>query len=406
MITHKQALVAALLLTLAGTSGAQQRVAGPRFQGWVGCWTGAPGNEVLLPVIAAPTLVCITPTSDENVVDVSTIADGKVVSTHKLDASGRERPLEAKGCTGVQSASWSADERRIYLKSAAQCGGLPRTMSGILSISPKGEWLDVQQVSAGGAENMRVMRYRDAGIPTSVPTEIADALNGRSIATQGARLAAGATIGQSAVLEASRLAAPAVVEAWLLERAQPFALDAKELIALADAGVSPRITDAMVAVSNPQEFAVAHNDVAAQPLADTTVVGRRLHVYLDRNDPWSWGYDPYGYNSYGYRRGLYDGYGYNSYGSAYGGYGYGYGAPVIVVTRPETAAPHGRRVKGEGYQPPAQTGSSTSRGAVDRNTGSSSSSSGSSSTSSSSGSSSSGSSQPAPSSTRTAQPKP
>ena len=406
MHTCTKSIAAGLLVALAaGTSGAQQQVAGSRFQGWLGCWSGAPEADVLLPVVAAPALVCITPTLDPGAVDVSTIANGKVVSTQKLDASGRERPLESKGCTGVQSATWSADGRRLYLKSSAQCGGIARTTSGILSMSPKGEWLDIQQVTAGGAENVRVARYRDAGLPNSVPAEISDVLSDLGMATQGARIAAGATIGRAAVLEASHAAAPAVVEAWVLERAQPFALDANELIALAVAGVSPRITDAMVAVSNPQEFAVAHKELDARPLGDTTVVGRRLHVYLDRYDPWSWGYDPYGYSAYDYRRGLYNGYGYGPSGYGYGtGYG-GYGAPVIVLTRP-AEPPHGRRVKGGGYEPPAQTEASTSRGAAERYTGASSSNGSSSSGSSSTGSSSTQSSQPAPSSTRTAQPKP
>jgi hypothetical protein len=406
MHTYRKSMAAVLLVALAaGTSGAQQ-VIGPKFQGWLGCWSGAPEVDGVVSLVVAPTLVCITPTLDPNAVDVSTISNGKILSTQKLDASGQERPLEAKGCTGVQSATWSADERRIYLKSSAQCGGMPRTTSGILAMSPKGEWLDVQQVTAGGGENVRVMRYHDAGLPNSVPAEILDVLSDRGVATQGARIAAGAMVGRSAVLEASRAVPPAVVEAWVLERGQPFALDAEELIALADAGVSPRVTDAMVAVSNPKEFAVSHRELAMP--VDTTVVGSRLHVYLDRNDPFAWGYDPYGYYGYGYRRGYgYNGYGYggNPYGNGYNGYGYGYGAPVIVVTR-ETEAPHGRRVKGEGYQPPSQSGASTSR-AVERDRSSSSSSGSSSSGSSSSGSpSSAGSSQPAPSSARTAQPKP
>ena len=144
------------------------------------------GQDV--PVAATQTLVCITPTENMNVVNVATVAGGKVLATHALDASGRERPLDAKGCTGVQSANWLADERRVYLKSTAQCGGVTAT-SGILSITARGEWLNVQQVTAGGAENVRVMRYLDAGVPSWVPTEIASALNGRGMATRSARMA-------------------------------------------------------------------------------------------------------------------------------------------------------------------------------------------------------------------------
>ncbi len=58
---------------------------------------------------------------------------GKIVSTQRIDASGAERPVDAKGCTGVQRATWSADERRIYLRSASTCDGLKSTTSAILA---------------------------------------------------------------------------------------------------------------------------------------------------------------------------------------------------------------------------------------------------------------------------------
>jgi len=200
-----------------------------------------------------------------------------------------------------------------------------------------------------------------------------------------------------------------VVEAWLLERGQRFALDAKTLMQLADAGVPARVTDAMVAVSNPQQFAVAHEAPATQyNRPDDEVTGRRIPVFLapPPYDPYGWGYSPYGY---GYP---YSGYGYNGYGYGYGGY-YGYpyfgGAPVIVA--PGGNVPGGgggRMVKGQGYQPGVGA-SSTGRTARPRNqpTPSDTRSSGSSTSSgaSSSGSTSSGSSQPA-STTRTAKPRP
>jgi len=404
----RTAAIAAALVSLSAATGTAQQASGSRWQGWLGCWTAA-APDALVPTNAP--VVCITPTSNADVVNVATIQDGKVLATKPIDASGSVQAIEAKDCTGTQSAEWSADARRVYLKATANCAGTTRTTSGILAMSPTGEWLDVQGISAGEGENVRVARYRDAGLPENLPADIKSALEGRNTSVQGARIAAGANIGTTAVIEASKKATPAVVEAWLLERGQRFALDANTLVQLADAGVPARVTDALVAVSNPQQFAVAHPTPDVQyNRADDEVTGRRIPVFLapPPYDPYGWGYAGYGYG-YGYPYG----YGYGSrYGYPYGGY-YGYpyygGAPVIVVPGGNVPGGNGgRMVKGEGYQPGVGA-TSTGRTARPRNQPSPSDtrSAGSSTSagSSSAGSSSSGSSQPS-STTRTAKPRP
>jgi hypothetical protein len=392
------ALAAGLLANISSAAAAQQAGPGPRWQAWLGCWTAAPAADLPVPVTAGAPLVCITPTADANVVAVTTLSGGKTVSTQRIDASGRDEPIMAKGCTGTQRARWSADERRVYLRAVATCDGVQRTTSGILAMTPAGEWLDVQGVAAGEGENVRVARYHDAGIPSSVPAEIATALSGRTMSAQGARIAAGATVGTVAVVEASRASSAGVVEAWLLERGQTFALTARDLVALADAGVPARVTDAMVAVSNPKTFAIAHPDARARrdPAFGDDVVGQRIYVTMEpMSSPWGWGYSPYGYSPYGYSP---YGYGYGS--SAYGYPGYFSTAPVIILNRPDATTAHGRIVKGHGYTPAEQTGTAA---ASPSSSSGSSSSSGRSSAPSSSGSSQSGSSQ---SGARTAKPRP
>jgi hypothetical protein len=404
----RAAAIAVALVSLSATTSAAQQTSGSRWQGWLGCWTGVT-PDALMPS-AAP-LVCITPTSNADVVIVATVQDGKVLGTKTIDASGKDQPIEAKDCTGTQNAEWSADARRVYLKAVATCAGTTRTTSGILAMSPAGEWLDVQGIAAGEGQNVRVARYRDAGLPEKLPEDIRSALEGRSASVQGARVAAGANVGTAAVIEASKKATPAVVEAWLLERGQHFALDAKTLLQLADAGVPARVTDAMIAVTNPQTFSVAHvNPNTQYNRPEDEVTGRRIPVFLapPMYDPYGWGYSPY----YGY--GSPYGYGYNGYG--YGGY-YGYpyygSTPVIVVPGGNVPGGNGgRMVRGEGYQPGVGA-SSTGRTARPRNAPSpadsrSSGSWGSSSSGSSSSGSTGSSSTPASSSApeRTAKPRP
>ena len=398
------AVAAGVIALAAGTAGAQQ-AAGGNWQSWIGCWTAGPAIGGISPSSVAP-LVCITPTSDANAVDITTISEEKVVSTQRVDASGRELPMEAKGCTGTSRAQWSADGRRVYLKAVGTCDGAERVTSGIIAMSPEGEWLDVQGVAVGKDEGVRVGRYRDAGVPSSVPAQIATALRGHGVATQNARFIAGSTIGSSAVIEASRTVSPAVVEAWLLERGQNFGVDAAELIRLADAGVPARVTDALVAVSNPGAFAMSRADEQTRDRRrslDDEITGRRIYVVMDpAYSPYRWGYSPYAYNygPYGYSPLGYRGYG---YGSSYYGYP-GYVPPVVIVNPAQPPQVRGQAVRGRGYTQPDPSSAtpqpSTTRAAErQQSSGSSSSSSG----SSSSGSSSQPRSEPAP---RTAQPKP
>jgi hypothetical protein len=315
--------------------------------------------------------VCITPSLGE-AVDVTTLNEGKVVSTQRIDASGADHPVDAKGCTGVQRARWSNDERRIYLRSESTCDGLKSTTSGILAMTASGEWLDVRGVTSYGNTSVRVARYRDAGIPAAIPTEIANALRERSGSSEASRLAAGAAVGTTAVIEASRAADSAVVAAWLLEREQRFSVDAKTLVKLADAGVPGAVTDALVAVSNPQvfHFARVSDQVALADAAITTPDDRplerrpRVSAMGLPYDPWSWGYSGYGYPfGYGYGSLGYGGYPGYGYGTGYG-YGYygGYAPPIIVVTDAQ-AQSRGQMVKGRGY---TQTQGSSSGSASER----------------------------------------
>jgi len=394
----KSGLAVVALAAATATSAGAQAVSPAPWRAWMGCWSAGPAS----PLGADPSapLVCITPTSNSSAVQLTTLAGGKVTATQVVDASGRETPIAATGCTGTQTGRWSADARRVYLNATVTCDGVTHTTSGILAMTPDGDWLDVQGVSGAG-ETVRVVRYRDVGVRSTVPAEIAESLKDMSMSVRSARAVAGADIGSTAVVDAAKATGVDVTEAFILERGQRFNVDAHELVSLADAGVSPRLTDAMIAVSNPQTFAVNHNAVPV----DTVVTGRRVYATLDRYaSPWGWGYSPYGYPRYGYYGYGYDSF-YNGYGS-YGGYGYpgyAYSGPVIIVRGSGTpATPHGRMVKGQGYQqgdrspttdrsatrsPAPSSGSSAPRAAA-------------------SGSSSSGSSSSSSSGERTAKPRP
>jgi hypothetical protein len=347
--------VAATALLPAASVSAQAPDADPRWQAWLGCWqpvdTPAAAAAAAPSASAAGQLVCVTPAAGGSAVDVVSVADGKVTARERVDATAQRHETTKDGCAGWESAEWSARGARVYLRSEYVCpGGVQRKSSGLLAVSPDGEWLDVHSVAAGASTGVRVVRYREASASAELPAELSAALQGRALAVSTARAAAAAPLATGDVVEAVRHVEVPVVEAWLAERGQGFAVDGKRLVELADAGVPGRVIDMMVALSYPRVFAV--DPASRQGELRTTVdSGRRAQgyategrlgpvVFVDR-----YGYSPYGWSAY----------------SPYGGYLYGYGrgygwypggGPVIVIRDPNGGgqpARRGRAVNGRGY---------------------------------------------------------
>jgi uncharacterized membrane protein YgcG len=228
-------------------------------------------------------------------------------------------------------------------------------------MSPRGELLDVDGMTMGQTSGVRVLSYRSSSVPRSAPSEIAEALDKIS-SGDTARLVASSPVTTADVAEASHALGGSVVQAWLTAIGQPFTLDAKRLVQLADAGVPDNVIDVMVALSYPSAFAVKPSTTFVGSLGSFGSVGS----YGTFDDPtifgdvW-YGYFPYSYYSYGYYPYGYSPYQYSPYG--YGGYGdYYFGSSPVVITRNPGAGdgdkPHGQVVNGRGYS----SGSSSSEG--------------------------------------------
>jgi len=397
---------AALLVAAPSLVYAQgaRATADPRWDAWVGCWQ-AEGASAALPAnpaasdlgdaaLPAPNagapVVCVVPTSDPSTVQVATVSGGKVVSRSEIVANGQQRARTHQGCTGWESAQWSPDGDRVYLRSQDNCPrGGARTSTGVLSMAPDGAWLDVQGVTVSGHTGVRVVRYRSVGVPAALPADLASSLRGNTVARSTARTTASAPITTAEVIEASHRLDPVVTQAWLLASGQRFHLDASQLVALANAGVPGNVTDAMVALAYPKQFALTAQPGAgvaamarqsgsgALPASAYSGMGRRVPVFVDPYDyspygfdaygyspyysPYGYGYSPYGYSPYGYSPYGYSPYGYSPYGAyGYSPYGYGYGlpyggfyAPPIIVLKGTGGSNtvSGHMVKGRGFVP-------------------------------------------------------
>jgi len=391
----------ALAAAAAGTAQAQSGTPASvdtRWRAWVGCWEPVTPDNVIATADTKAMRVCIVPAGGRSSVDVVNVVNGKVAERTRVDATGARKQIGREGCTGVESAEWSADSTRVYLKAELTCDGVQRTTSGILAFAPSGEWLDVQGVTTGKNSGVHVARYRPVSDLTGIPAEVTSAIPNAQLALSTARGAATGPLETADVAEAVKHASAPVVEAWLVERGQGFKLSASELVALANEGVPGSVTDLMVALSFPKTFAINRRAREAElqragAQGTEAVAGRTIPVTAYGYSPFGWGpYSSY-YSWYGYN--AYSPYGYG-YGYPYGGYGYGYGGPIIIVKNPDQGssgvATHPRVVRGGGYtEGRTTTQPSTSSGSYSGSSGSGSGSS-SSGASSSAGSSSSGSS--------------
>lgn len=370
-MTLRHLVAGTIILLASGSAHAQSARPDPRWQPWLGCWmpTVAEGAAVSA---AAARPVCVVPAAGASAVDIVTIDDGREASREHIEATGQRRQREKDGCTGWESAEWSADSRRVYLRSDYQCSnGVKRGSNGLFAVSPRGEFLNVAGVRLGETTGVGVVRHRSIPVGAAMPREIAAALEKMPPGDE-ARLVAATPVATSDVVDASRALDAAVVQAWLSALGQTFTLDAKRLVQLADAGVSGDVIDVMVALSYPGAFAIKPSTTFVGSLGSAGSFGMFDEPAIF-GDVW-YGYFPYAYFPYGYYSPYrYSPYGYSSYG--YSPYGYGaygdwyYGrAPVVITLKPaESGTTHGQVVNGRGYS----SGSSASGSSGSSSSGSS-----------------------------------
>jgi hypothetical protein len=347
-----------LLASAPGAAHAQDQ-ADARWLPWLGCWeaVGMPaGND------SAGDFVCVDRAADARGVEIRTISDGAVSATQTLVADGTRRPVDREGCTGWESAGWSEDGHRVYVRSDLNCGpNLHRLSSGTLSITSENEWLDVQAVGAEGQKLTRTARYTLASPERVRAAGITTGAVAGGLALSTARAAAATPLDVDAIIDASRHVDAEVVQALVAEEQPELDLDSHRIRALADAGVSTDVIDMMVAVSYPDVFTIntetAMGNFRPDEPGDRNA---REDDYGGRRVYGTFGYDPFGWGYYS----PYSRYGYNSFYSPYGygynpSFGYGVGSPIIIVRDDEDSRPQGRVVKGRGYTRSGSTSSGT-----------------------------------------------
>ena len=376
------AVLIAAVMAAASPVAAQSVTPDSRWQGWLGCWqpvspASADSYSEWMATRARdaglPTL-CVVPSATATSVDFVTIATGTETARETIDAGDARIARKRDGCDGWERANWSSDARRIYLGAEYKCpSGVSQASSGMLTMSATGQLLDIREFSNAGPSSVRIARYESVAAPAGFAIDSTRVLASDAIPVSAARAAIAGSLTGADIVDALHNTDSLVVEAWLVERGQGFNVDAKHLLALANAGVPGRITDLMIALSYPGKFSF---DRSALLASRAPREGSHAYVTAPRFDRFGYGGGyPYGYGPLGYDLLRY-GNGLGGYGYGYGSYGYGYGGylyqpPVVIVRGSGGTTQHGRVVNGRGYQrdpqattsrPPAETRTPASGG--------------------------------------------
>lgn len=337
----------ALLISLALTPGLTAQDRDGRWSPWFGCWEPVTRN-------AEPALLCVRPAGAG--VDVSEVVAGEVLSSQNLRADGQSYDIVAQGCEGTRRAEFSTDGKRLFTSTRQACDGdVMRGSTGLMAMVTANEWIDVQAQEDDGRSISWVRRYVRVSMRRAQEAGFGDLHADRGLGARRARSAAAATVDVDDVSEAIRAIDAEAVRSWIAELDDPFELDGRSLIRLADSGVPPSVIDVMVAVSYPDRFAL-RRDGDIEKLAATEGPGR---LGGPRRYPVPVYIDPYNYPGYYGSPGYY-GRGFGG-GGYYGGGRY-YGGGVVVVAPRSDPSPDARVVKGKGYSRGTSRGNSSPSG--------------------------------------------
>ena len=184
MRTRIQTLfVAAALLGVGATPArGQNTTVDSRWLAYLGCWE---------PIQSAKSQVCVVPVAGTPDVELVTIVKGEVATRERITANSERQATSHDGCTGWQTAEWSARGQRLYVRSSDTCPSGENTGTGVIAMTGNGDqWLYIQGMTLNGQNGVRVQRYREAASDVLLPDDIKTAVPTNVSATMRARAAA------------------------------------------------------------------------------------------------------------------------------------------------------------------------------------------------------------------------
>jgi hypothetical protein len=206
------AVIALCAGVLATPAARAQRVNAPaemdrRWLPWLGCWQGDSSSSLI---------VCLVPASGTRGVERVTIDGRAIVSRDRIIADSVTRRFTREGCRGIETAEWSSTGHQVFLRAEFTCNdSLEGRSTTLFAFSPSGEWIESSQLRAARGSLVRATRYRDAGVPSALPGEVATALRARQLAIATARTAALSPITTEEVNNVTLSVGEAAASPWL-----------------------------------------------------------------------------------------------------------------------------------------------------------------------------------------------
>jgi hypothetical protein len=246
-------IIAAMTTLLAPAAGyaqasASTAAANPgdgRWQPWLGCWSSierAPRDSDIQ--------VCFTPGPDVPSVRLITFAGDQRILEDSIIADGSNQTMREDGCSGLTRSRWAKNGARLFRVSELECDGKPpQRTSEIAALQSPDEWLDVQVITTGKNDNVRIRHYARSGV---VPVEIRDQVSG--LPTRAAAI--NAAISVDDVIEANAIVSSRAVEGWLSESKVTVPVHKPTLRALHDGRVPANVIDLMIARAYPDHFEI------------------------------------------------------------------------------------------------------------------------------------------------------
>lgn len=251
-----------LSVTAARLASAQQDTTvriDARWRPYVGCW------QTMIGTMVGPA-ICIAPTADSNTVEMLSISHDSIATRRPISTSGVDVSQTRGACSGTERATWSADERRIYTRAEYTCpGGAPQRWTGLYSMNYIDAFAYVGGYAVGRRRSVRTIQFVALTDLAGIPGEVVRRLPPpATAAVVSARASTAVELSPADVADASRALDAPVVEEWLADRGQAFALSADDRRTLRDLAVPKGVISAMEAVSSPSR---SRRAVGALPVA-------------------------------------------------------------------------------------------------------------------------------------------
>ncbi|HEY9230266.1 MAG TPA: hypothetical protein VIP11_26680, partial [Gemmatimonadaceae bacterium] len=156
----------------------------------------------------------------------------------RLESNGRPHPIDGNGCRGTETANWSADGHRLYVRAEYTCAGnVPGTSTALFAITTDGEWLRIEKIRAGGGMTVTATHLRPTALSSALSTNTARDIEAQQRAIGLARAAAATSISADDIVDAVNNLDGDVVRSWLVASEQVFAFDTQQITILTHAGV-------------------------------------------------------------------------------------------------------------------------------------------------------------------------